>query len=298
MSVEALRSLHARLSSTFPSLETPRVQLVARLDDTSLTVTRLERDDHGITGMTEERLDLDATAPLTTASPERLAAWVAAWARLQQEQRSGLLNTVVLVTVPSLQSADDFAAAMLDEDLVLAVLQQHDASWWGQETEWEQAWQAAGLGNFVVLEAMLSASPVLASARGDGGFSLLHQVVERCDQFSARAHGRTLELLIARGADVNAATEEGVTPLHLARAEVIALLVKHGAKLEARTSTGMTPLLLQATEQDGAQPMRALLDAGADLDARDDAGQSAEDFARSRGEDEKLALLSQFRSSR
>ncbi|MER2565398.1 MAG: ankyrin repeat domain-containing protein [Myxococcaceae bacterium] len=296
MTVEALRSLHGRLSSALASLETPRLQFVLSLDDVSLTVARVERDEHGITGMVEERLDLDVAAPLATASPERLAAWVAAWGRLQP--RSGPLNSVVLVTVPSLESVDDFAAAMLDDDLVLAVLQQHDASWWGQETAWEQAWQAAGLGNFVVLEAMLAASPALASARGDGGFSLLHQVVERCDQFSARAHGRTLELLIARGADVNAATDEGVTPLHLARAELIAPLVKHGAKLEARTTTGMTPLLIQATEREGARPMQALLEAGADLDARDDAGQSAEDFARSRGEDEKLVLLSQFTSSR
>ncbi len=294
MTVEVLRSLHEQLSSALAALEVPRVQFEVRLDDATLTVTRSERDDHGIAEMREDHLGVDVPEALTTTSPERIAWWVAAYARLQEEQRPSLLNSVGLVGYAPLQSVDDFAAAMIDDDLVLAVHQQNDPAWWGQETAWERAWQAAGLGNFVVLEAMIAASPGLVNERGEYGFALLHNVVERCDEHSASTHGRALEALIARGADVNAATEDGVTPLHIARTEMIAALVKHGAKLEARTNTGMTPLLTQASEQDGLRPMQALLEAGADIEARDDAGSTAEDFARGRGEDEKLALLRQF----
>lgn len=86
-----------------------------------------------------------------------------------------------------------------------------------------------------------------------------------------------------------------MTPLHIAREEMVAPLVAAGAGLEARTTEGMTPLLVQATERDGVGVMRALLEAGADVDACDVGGRSAADFARSREEDEKLELLAGFR---
>jgi ankyrin repeat protein len=57
---------------------------------------------------------------------------------------------------------------------------------------------------------------------------------------------RAVELCLAHGADVNAATTAGETALHAAAArgsdEIISLLVQRGAKLDARDKSGRTPL--------------------------------------------------------
>jgi hypothetical protein len=299
MTLDGLRSLHDQLVSALSALPLPRVHLAVSLEGDRLSVVRSERDDAGeIASVIEESLTPEAALLLSSTTPERIATWVAAYARLQDEARVGLLGSFVLVMHTPLQSVDDFAAAMVDDALVAAVQQQHDPGWWGQETEWQRAWQAAGIANFVVLDAMIRERPSLVVERGEFGFSLLHNVVERCDAYAAPSHLRTLELLIARGADVNAATDDGVTPLHIARAEMVAPLIAHGAALEARTREGMTPLLVQATEQDGLGPMRALLEAGADVDACDVGGRSAADFARSREEGDKVALLAEFARAR
>ena len=49
--------------------------------------------------------------------------------------------------------------------------------------------------------------------------------------------------MIERGADVNAATSQGETPLHLATdREVAELLLARGAKIDAKDASGKTPL--------------------------------------------------------
>lgn len=210
MSIAALGSLHEQLVQAFSALTLPRVHVAVTLEGERLSVVRSERDDAGeIVSVIEESLTPEAASLLSSTTPARISTWVAAYARLQDEQRMGLLGSLVLVAHTPLQSVDDFAAAMVDDDLVLAVQQQHDPAWWGQESEWERAWQAAGIANFVVLDAMITARPSLVVERDGFGFSLLHNVVERCDAFSASAHRRTLALLLARGADVNAAPTTG-----------------------------------------------------------------------------------------
>src|SRR5688572_10046834 len=79
-----------------------------------------------------------------------------------------------------------------------------------------------------------------------------------------------LRVLVAGGADVNAAEADGATALHWASyrddLEVADLLIRAGADVNAVNYLGVTPLW--AASLNGSSPMaRRLLDAGANPDA-------------------------------
>jgi ankyrin repeat protein len=83
--------------------------------------------------------------------------------------------------------------------------------------------------------------------------------------------------------DVNARTEDGVTPLSLAAAfgnpETIAALVEAGADVNARLEDGWTPLHIAAA-LGTPENIAALLEAGADGTAEDDQGETPWDWAQ------------------
>ena len=89
--------------------------------------------------------------------------------------------------------------------------------------------------------------------------------------------------LIERGADVEAKTNDGHTPLHWAsrnnRIEIAKLLLDRGADLEAKDVDGRTPLNY-ASEFDKIEIAKLLLDRGADLEAKDKWGRTPLDRAR------------------
>jgi uncharacterized protein len=147
---------------------------------------------------------------------------------------------------------------------------------------------AAAIGDTASVKKMLKADPSLAKAADDMGFTALHNAV-------GEDYPQLVKLLIEAGADVSAANDEGMTPLHIAQcASAVKALIAAGADVNARAQGGMTPLIVQSAEgydTGSLESMEALLKAGANPNLQDDDGQTAMDIAVSREEDEKVALL-------
>ena len=106
-------------------------------------------------------------------------------------------------------------------------------------------------------------------------------------------------LLVQKGAKINVREKtEGATPLHYAAAlnygpqanELLILLLDKGADVNARNSAGETPLHY-AAYSDAVEHARTLLERGADIGARDNKNYSALQWAIERKSDDVAALL-------
>ncbi|NYZ74089.1 ankyrin repeat domain-containing protein [Candidatus Micrarchaeota archaeon] len=89
----------------------------------------------------------------------------------------------------------------------------------------------------------------------------------------------TINLLIAKGADVNAKDDGGTTALMCAAqngdAVVARLLIAKGADVNARNMYGMTPLMWAAYESHNKETVELLIAKGADVNATDYRGDTA-----------------------
>lgn len=105
--------------------------------------------------------------------------------------------------------------------------------------------------------AALLADPALAKARGKNATTALHQVAIYGDAAQARA-------LLDAGADVNAADQDGVTPLIWAvRDDAVALLlIDRGADVNATSDADVTPLVAAAGRTSGTAVVRRLIEKG------------------------------------
>ena len=139
--------------------------------------------------------------------------------------------------------------------------------------------EAAGTGNTKLAQWMLTAGANV-NIRGstwDRRETPLHRAV---------GHEDTVQMLLAYGADVNAKTDEGVTPLLYAalngHLKVVDLLIKHGADVNARGTRGNSALILAAREGH-FQVVKRLLEANATSGIQDEMGKTALDHAREGG---------------
>ena len=156
-------------------------------------------------------------------------------------------------------------------------------------------------GANVTARSAAGRTPLLVAAARDGASAVVELLLERgADPHAADDMGVTplvsaalagdtesVRLLLARGADANRADKAGMTALQYAAANsdlgMVKLLLAHGARVDDANTfggavkhgdialKGLTPLMLAAPSGDAAV-IAALLDAGADVNARDSRG--------------------------
>jgi hypothetical protein len=117
-------------------------------------------------------------------------------------------------------------------------------------------WAAAEAGDLDTIERHLASGAAVNDLGGELRVTPLHQAA-----LSNRVEAA--ELLIRRGADVNAVASDGGTPLHaaafLGNEEVVAALVEHGANVNAANQRGQTPLDVAAVDEATTRALASLL---------------------------------------
>jgi ankyrin repeat protein len=150
---------------------------------------------------------------------------------------------------------------------------------------------AVRAGNRTEIEQQIAASPEVVKGKDAGGSTALHH---------AAGYGPigNLQLLIDKGADVNAPNRRRSTPLHWAIHDEakVRLLLSKGANVNAKQAQGRTPLYLAAMLGNGVPTMRLLLSGGADPNLATANGQTPLIMAAQRGNVEGLRLLIKHRA--
>jgi ankyrin repeat protein/mono/diheme cytochrome c family protein len=145
---------------------------------------------------------------------------------------------------------------------------------------------AVRAGNRSEIEKQIAPSPELVKGKDAGGSTALHH---------AAGFGPigNLQLLIDKGADVNAKNRRSSTPLHWAIHDEAKArqLLEQGANVNAKQVQGRTPLYLAAMLGKSYSTMRLLLGRGADPNLASVNGQTPLMMAAARGNIEGMRLL-------
>lgn len=150
----------------------------------------------------------------------------------------------------------------------------------------------AGSGKVAEIRSMLDQGVDPNARTSTGSITALHRAVEQ-NQLDV------IQLLIERGADINAETSDGTTPLVLAatmgRESVIRLLHAHGAALDHRTQSGSTALSLVAHSVPiSPNIVRLLMELGANPNIPDNSGRTPLHWV---AQDANVELVSLFISN-
>ena len=175
-----------------------------------------------------------------------------------------------------------FAAQLSDDPAVIDVLIDHGARVDARDKGGETPLMKVGLrktSEFTVdMAAALMERGANVNARNSRGGTVLHGAAQNSDR------PELIAALIARGARVDALDEVGETPLmdaiiynkHNKNFEMATALINGGADLKAGTAYqyGYTPLHVAAHSGSDSAMLSMLIDRGADVDTRDNAGET------------------------
>ena len=153
-------------------------------------------------------------------------------------------------------------------------------------------YEAVCLGEFAKLTQNLDQNPGLINIPSIDGFSLLGYA---CFFNQPAIAG----YLVEKGADVNSASANSfkVTPLHSAAAisnySLVKMLVENGADVDARQQAGFTALHA-AADHGATEIITLLLEKGADVEAKTDAGETALSIAEKKHQPEAAGLIRSY----
>lgn len=145
---------------------------------------------------------------------------------------------------------------------------------------------------------VLLSGTIVLCAMGIAGMALAGDVEAL---YQAAGEGKPAEVssLLKSGVDVNARTSSGSYALNAAAVEnevdVIRVLLNHGADPNVQNSQGDTPLIC-ATKYAGGKvaTVELLVKAGTDLGMKDNKGNTALDYAKTKGQQEAISMLESF----
>ena len=149
-------------------------------------------------------------------------------------------------------------------------------------------WKSVQTGNHKNIRALLTPELPVDTPLTDGCMTGLHIAWSRGDLEAA-------EIFLEAGAEIEKTDKLGRTALHFAASigtnlELIELLVKSGANVNAQSSGGETPLM-KAISFDNADAAKTLLEKNADPLIKNTMNRNSESFARASKNSEILAAL-------